>query len=295
MAVSFGWHSHVLQHLTKNLTQPAGDVSRLLLDPTGFHALLTNSSGETWYLNFQSHLAEWCSFVPSFVPCEDPGTVPLCCTLIGQGNQAKALPKLKGHVLEAAAWDQEATTTSTRDLLLGARACSAREFMRRYRGVCCSAHESKSLPRAFSYKCYQAMVSPSFWSNAIVDSIHLSPCQAHELPRSCTSLSRARSKHVSVIRFKLCTLAKPLEERTVKTVFEFDRPAPVVGVHCDSWNQHNYRMYTYIHMYIYILFISVYVYIYIHICAHAANAKVWNLYRGHVLLAAFKFHFLACF
>eukprot|EP00439_Symbiodinium_sp_Y106_P035434 s5507_g4.t1 len=101
-----------------------GEVSRLLLDPTGFHALLTNSSGETWYLNFQS-------------------------------NQAKPLPKLKGHVLEAAAWDPEATTTSTRDILLGTRA--------------------------------------------------------------------AQILHV-VIEGK---------ERTVKSVFEFDRPAPVVGVHCE--------------------------------------------------------------
>ncbi|CAE7659558.1 vps18, partial [Symbiodinium necroappetens] len=101
-----------------------GDVSRLLLDPTGFHALLTNSSGETWYLNFQS-------------------------------NQAKPLPKLKGHVLESAAWDPEATTTSTRDILLGTRA--------------------------------------------------------------------AQILHV-VIEGK---------ERTVKSVFEFDRPAPVVGVHCE--------------------------------------------------------------
>ena len=33
---------------------PPGEVSKLLLDPTGFHALMTNSSGDTWYLNFQS-------------------------------------------------------------------------------------------------------------------------------------------------------------------------------------------------------------------------------------------------
>jgi len=52
---------------------------------------MTNSSGDTWYLNFQS-------------------------------TQAVRLPKLKGQVLESASWDVEATTTSTRDLLLGTRA-----------------------------------------------------------------------------------------------------------------------------------------------------------------------------
>ncbi|CAJ1329169.1 unnamed protein product, partial [Effrenium voratum] len=54
-----------------------GEVSRVLLDPTGFHALMTNSGGETWYLNFD-------------------------CTA------ATRLPKLKGHVLESASWDVEA-------------------------------------------------------------------------------------------------------------------------------------------------------------------------------------------
>ena len=34
-----------------------GEISKVLLDPTGFHALMTNSSGDTWYLNYQSHLA----------------------------------------------------------------------------------------------------------------------------------------------------------------------------------------------------------------------------------------------
>eukprot|EP00435_Cladocopium_sp_Y103_P028344 s1355_g7.t1 len=67
-----------------------GEISKLLLDPTGFHALMTNSSGDTWYLNFQS-------------------------------TQAVRLPKLKGQVLESASWDVEATMTSTRDLLLGTR------------------------------------------------------------------------------------------------------------------------------------------------------------------------------
>ncbi|CAJ1422070.1 unnamed protein product [Effrenium voratum] len=67
-----------------------GEVSRVLLDPTGFHALMTNSGGETWYLNFD-------------------------CTA------ATRLPKLKGHVLESASWDVEATFGSTKDLLLGTR------------------------------------------------------------------------------------------------------------------------------------------------------------------------------
>ncbi|CAE8675712.1 unnamed protein product, partial [Polarella glacialis] len=45
------------------------DVSKVLLEPKGFHALVTNSSGDSWYLNFNS-------------------------------NQAKPLPKLKGHIIE---------------------------------------------------------------------------------------------------------------------------------------------------------------------------------------------------
>ena len=36
----------------------SGEVSRVLLDPTGFHALMTNSGGETWYLNFDCALLE---------------------------------------------------------------------------------------------------------------------------------------------------------------------------------------------------------------------------------------------
>lgn len=67
-----------------------GEISKVLLDPTGFHALMTNSSGDTWYLNYQS-------------------------------TQPVRLPKLKGQVLESASWDVEATWTSTRDLLLGTR------------------------------------------------------------------------------------------------------------------------------------------------------------------------------
>ena len=41
-------------HSRSEPAAPAGEVSKLLLDPTGFHALMTNSSGDTWYLNFQS-------------------------------------------------------------------------------------------------------------------------------------------------------------------------------------------------------------------------------------------------
>lgn len=65
-----------------------GDIGRVLLEPKGFHALVTNSDGDSWHLNFQS-------------------------------NQAKLLPKLKGHVIEAVSWDPESTPTSTRDLLVG--------------------------------------------------------------------------------------------------------------------------------------------------------------------------------
>jgi len=65
-----------------------GDVGRVLLEPKGFHALITNNGGDSWYLNFQS-------------------------------NQAKALPRLKGHVIEAAAWDPDSTASSTRDLIVG--------------------------------------------------------------------------------------------------------------------------------------------------------------------------------
>lgn len=42
---------------TQGFLLVTGEISKVLLDPTGFHALMTNSSGDTWYLNYQSHLA----------------------------------------------------------------------------------------------------------------------------------------------------------------------------------------------------------------------------------------------
>lgn len=65
-----------------------GDVGRVLLEPKGFHALVTNTTGDSWYLNFNN-------------------------------NQAKALPKLKGHIIEAVSWDPDSTATSTRDMIVG--------------------------------------------------------------------------------------------------------------------------------------------------------------------------------
>jgi len=65
-----------------------GDVGRVLLEPKGFHALITNNGGDSWYLNIHNH-------------------------------QAKALPRLKSHVIEAVAWDPDSTDKSTRDLIVG--------------------------------------------------------------------------------------------------------------------------------------------------------------------------------
>ncbi|CAK9083711.1 unnamed protein product [Durusdinium trenchii] len=85
------WYPDEDEFALIDFKEQVGEVSRVFLDVTGFHALLTNSSGDSWYLNFQS-------------------------------TQALRLSKLKGHVLESASWDVEATTSSTRDLLLGTRA-----------------------------------------------------------------------------------------------------------------------------------------------------------------------------
>mmetsp|Transcript_107503 Transcript_107503/g.342740 ORF Transcript_107503/g.342740 Transcript_107503/m.342740 type:complete len:1086 (+) Transcript_107503:55-3312(+) len=64
------------------------DVARVLLEPKGFHAIITSRMGDSWYLNFQS-------------------------------NQAKPLPKLKEHQIETVAWDPDSTPASTRDLIVG--------------------------------------------------------------------------------------------------------------------------------------------------------------------------------
>eukprot|EP00928_Gymnodinium_smaydae_P053980 TRINITY_DN37833_c0_g1_i1.p1 TRINITY_DN37833_c0_g1~~TRINITY_DN37833_c0_g1_i1.p1 ORF type:complete len:1102 (-),score=277.50 TRINITY_DN37833_c0_g1_i1:4-3309(-) len=64
------------------------DISGVFLEPKGFHALITGSSGDCWYLNFQS-------------------------------NSARALPKLRGHIVDAVAWDPDSTPESTKDLVLG--------------------------------------------------------------------------------------------------------------------------------------------------------------------------------
>eukprot|EP00929_Paragymnodinium_shiwhaense_P007593 TRINITY_DN111502_c0_g1_i1.p1 TRINITY_DN111502_c0_g1~~TRINITY_DN111502_c0_g1_i1.p1 ORF type:complete len:1137 (+),score=204.22 TRINITY_DN111502_c0_g1_i1:82-3492(+) len=64
------------------------DISRVFLEPKGFHALITSNGGDTWYLNIH-------------------------------GAQAKLLPKLRGHELKAIAWDLESTESSTKDLIIG--------------------------------------------------------------------------------------------------------------------------------------------------------------------------------
>lgn len=64
------------------------DVTHIFLEPSGFHALITSGAGDTWYLNFQS-------------------------------PQARVLPKLKGHLVEAVSWDPDSTATSTRDVIIG--------------------------------------------------------------------------------------------------------------------------------------------------------------------------------
>lgn len=118
-------------HSRSEPAAPAGEVSKLLLDPTGFHALMTNSSGDTWYLNFQSGSAckglklpqlWFCIVLSSVCACVEHGQMQQdsCLAVCVSGTQAVRLPKLKGQVLESASWDVEATTTSTRDLLLGA-------------------------------------------------------------------------------------------------------------------------------------------------------------------------------
>jgi len=65
-----------------------GEVSKILLEPKGYHALVTNNDAETWYLNIND-------------------------------NKAKALPKLKGHQIEAVFWDPDSTPTCTKDVLVG--------------------------------------------------------------------------------------------------------------------------------------------------------------------------------
>jgi len=64
------------------------DIGRVLLEPKGFHAIVTNTASDSWYLNFMN-------------------------------DQARALPKLKGHVIECVSWDAASTENSTRDLLVG--------------------------------------------------------------------------------------------------------------------------------------------------------------------------------
>lgn len=64
------------------------EVRRVLMEPKGFHAIITNDSGDNWYLNFQS-------------------------------SDARLLPKLKGHQIEAISWDPKSSASSTRDLLVG--------------------------------------------------------------------------------------------------------------------------------------------------------------------------------
>lgn len=66
------------------------DISRVLLEPKGFHALISSTGGDSWYINYQN-------------------------------NQAKSLPKLKGHLIEAVSWDPYSTDTSTKDLVLATR------------------------------------------------------------------------------------------------------------------------------------------------------------------------------
>eukprot|EP00927_Polykrikos_kofoidii_P006725 TRINITY_DN12718_c0_g1_i1.p1 TRINITY_DN12718_c0_g1~~TRINITY_DN12718_c0_g1_i1.p1 ORF type:complete len:1121 (-),score=260.65 TRINITY_DN12718_c0_g1_i1:52-3384(-) len=64
------------------------DVSRVFVEPKGYHAIVTNHGGDSWYLNFQQ-------------------------------DQAKLLPKLRGHIIEAVSWDVDSTANSTKDLILG--------------------------------------------------------------------------------------------------------------------------------------------------------------------------------
>ena len=180
-------------------------MSRLLLDPTGFHALLTNSGGETWYLNFQSRSVS--QSIQAFLALSDIRSAAHSKTFAHRGNQAKAMPKLKGNVFEAAAWDPEATTTSTRDLLLGAQCLRLKAF----------------------------------------DSLALDWRHTYCSDPAC----RNRGQGVSVSAF-FCqpqrTLHPPkCQERTVKTVFEFDQPAPVVGLHSDTWFGYHFEGFLSLH------------------------------------------------
>merc|ERR1719375_157341 len=67
------------------------EIGRVLQEPKGFHALVSTTGGDSWYLTINS-------------------------------SQARLLPKLKGHIIEAVVWDEHSTDASTGDVLVGTMA-----------------------------------------------------------------------------------------------------------------------------------------------------------------------------
>lgn len=82
------WYPIECESAQIDFGKEACDVSKVFLEPKGFHALVTSSAGDTWYLNFQS-------------------------------NQARSLQRLRGHVVAAVSWDAESTASCSGNLVLG--------------------------------------------------------------------------------------------------------------------------------------------------------------------------------
>ena len=63
-------------------------IAKVFQDPMGFHAIVTCTSGENWYVDFET--------------------------------KARVLPKLEGHLVECSSWDGiNCSESSTGDLLMG--------------------------------------------------------------------------------------------------------------------------------------------------------------------------------
>ncbi|CAK0813043.1 unnamed protein product, partial [Prorocentrum cordatum] len=63
------------------------ELRKVLLEPKGFHALVTNGQGDSWYLSLD--------------------------------GKARPLSKLKGHIVETVSWDPDSTESCTKDLIVG--------------------------------------------------------------------------------------------------------------------------------------------------------------------------------
>ena len=201
------------------------------------------------------------------------------------GTQAIRLPKLKGQVLESASWDVEATTTSTRDLLLGA----ALSFQRK---SCTDVPEDQRKALSRDAQIYIPTTSQPTACFAFII-LSFSPAQfllhslcgpicCFQLPRnSCwpdpssghrveghikmnLQMNRKTASHgshheknpkrfwewwvpflhqafvsIQTSNGQNCGCdSKAPQEKSIKTLCEFERAAPVVGIHraaCQSY------------------------------------------------------------